>query len=212
MALYRSNALGGRRLGGGALSSFAALVLGTAAAAAERSDTTTLALDAQRSHADFEVKVLWLIGVHGRFGRVQGSVTLDRFRGTVVADATIDVDALSMRNHNYEEWVKSPEFFDAQRFPAIHFVSDPVALERLRAGGAITGTLSLRGIERPVTLVLERSDCPEAVASACAAEASGTIRRSDFGMRSRRGTLSDKVELGFSIFLAGPIPEPGHGR
>jgi polyisoprenoid-binding protein YceI len=190
----------------------AGALLSAGAAAQTGGETTTLALDAERSHADFEVKVLWLIGVHGRFGRVHGSVRIDRFHGSVVADAQIDVDAITMRNHSYEEWLKSDEFFDVKHFPQIHFVSDPVPLERLRSGGEIAGTLSLRGIERPVRLQLRRSDCTEAVASACAAEASGTIRRSEFGMRSRRGTLSDKVELGFSIFLAGPIPEAGHGR
>ncbi len=39
------------------------------AAKLEATKTQTLILDAARSSADFEVKVLWLIGVHGRFRR-----------------------------------------------------------------------------------------------------------------------------------------------
>ena len=179
------------------------------AGADERGDVVTIALDSARSRADFEVKVLWLIGVHGRFGQVHGVVTLDRFRSTIMADARIDVDTITMRNHGYEQWVKSAEFFDAAHYPQIHFVSHAVPVERLRAGGEITGTLTVRDISRPVTLDIEPSDCIEAIASACAVEASGTIRRSDFGMRSRRGTLSDKVELGFSIYLTSGLPEAG---
>jgi len=105
---------------------------------------TMLALDSTRSHADFEVKVLWLIGVHGRFGQVQGSVSIDRVRGTAVADAQIGVEMIRMRKPGYETWVKSAEFFDAQHHPQIHFVSDPFPLGELQAGGEIGGTLRIR--------------------------------------------------------------------
>ena len=168
---------------------------------------TMLALDSTRSHADFEVKVLWLIGVHGRFGQVQGTIAIDHERASVVADARIDVGTITMRNHTYEDWVKSAEFFDAAKFPQIHFVSEAFPQERLRSGGEIAGTLTVRGIDRRIVLDVEPSDCPDAVARTCAVEANGSIHRSDFGMRSRRGTLSDKVELRFSIYLA---PEGGN--
>lgn len=159
------------------------------------------ALDAARSSADFEVKVLWLIGVHGRFGKVHGTVTIDRAHGTVVADARVEVEAITMRNHSYEEWVKSPEFFDVANHPQIRFLSDPFPSDRLRDGGSIAGTLSLRGLDRRLTLQVEPSACPDAIAGDCPVQADGTIRRSEFGMKSRRGTLSDKVDLGFSVYL-----------
>ncbi|HSE13576.1 MAG TPA: YceI family protein [Rudaea sp.] len=160
-----------------------------------------LTLDPLRSSAEFEVKVLWLIGVHGRFGQVHGTITVDRDHAREVADAWIEVGTITMRNHSYEEWVKSAEFFDAARFPQIHFVSEPFSRDRLRRGGEIGGTLTVRGIDRHIALEVEPSECPDAVARTCAVQASGSIRRSDFGMRSHRGTLSDKVELGFSIYL-----------
>jgi polyisoprenoid-binding protein YceI len=183
-----------------------------AAAADEHEAISKLSLDAERSRADFEVKVLWLIGVHGRFGRVRGTVTLDRIHASVVADAQIDVNAITMRNRSYEDWVRSDEFFAVRQYPQIHFVSNAFPIERLRSGGEITGTLSLRGIDRPVTMQIESSDCPDAIASDCPVEASGTIRRSEFGMKSRRGTLSDKVDLQFSIYLAAAIPAPDHAK
>jgi polyisoprenoid-binding protein YceI len=161
-----------------------------------------LALDPVRSSAEFEVKVLWLIGVHGRFGQVHGTIAVDRDHLHEVADARIEVGTITMRNHSYEEWVKSAEFFDATRFPQIHFVSEPFARERLLRGGELGGTLSVRGVDRHIVLEVQPSACPDAVARDCAVEARGSIHRSDFGMRSRRGTLSDKVELSFSIYLA----------
>lgn len=183
-----------------------ALCAGACRIAAEEVTPSTQELDADRSRGDFEVKVLWLVGVHGRFGKVHGTVTIDRRRGTVIADARIDVDTLTMRSPTYEEWAKSDEFFDARAHPQIRFVSEPVSLQRLRDGGPISGTLTLRGIERHETFALAPSACPQAIAADCPVQANGIIHRSDFGMKSRRGTLSDKVELGFSIYLAKALP------
>lgn len=158
-----------------------------------------LALDNANSHVDFEVKVLWLVGVHGRFGSVHGTITVDHFRNAATVEAQIDANVVSMRNRNHEEWVKSPEFFDAQHYPQIAFVSDAIPLKRLQAGGEIEGMLTLRGVSKHVRFDLLKPDCPAASADNCPVEAEGSIHRSDFGMSSRRGTLSDKVELSFSI-------------
>ncbi len=161
----------------------------------------TLALDSARSRVDFEVKVLWLVGVHGRFNRVQGTLAIDHFRNSATVDARIDTNSVSMRNKGHEDWVKSPEFFDAQHYPTIEFVSEAIPLRRLQSGGEIEGMLTLRGITKKVRLELEAPDCPATSGDNCPVEASGTIRRSEFGMRSRHGTLSDKVELSFAIYL-----------
>lgn len=179
---------------------------------ADTAGDTLLILDPRRSSAEFEVKVLWLIGVHGRFGQVHGTIAVDHEHVREVADARIDVGTITMRNHSYEEWVKSPEFFDAARFPQIHFVSEPFSRDRLRNGGQIGGMLTVRGIEHRIVLAVEPSGCPDAVARDCAVQASGSIQRSEFGMRSRRGALSDKVELRFSIYLAAATGEEATAR
>jgi len=161
----------------------------------------TLALDNARSRVDFEVKVLWLVGVHGRFNRVHGTIAIDHFHNSAVVDARIDTGSVSMRNKSHEDWVKSAEFFDAQHYPTIEFVSEAIPLRRLQTGGEIECMLTLRGITQKVQFDLAAPSCPAASGDDCPVEAVGTIRRSDFGMRSRHGTLSDKVELGFAIYM-----------
>ena len=158
-----------------------------------------LAFDSTKSWVDFEVKVLWLVGVHGRFGSVHGTISVDHFRGAATVEAQIDANVVSMRSKSHEEWVKSPEFFDAEHYPQIAFISDAIPLKRLQSGGEIGGMLTLRGVNRRVQFNLIKPDCPAAVGDNCPIEAEGSIRRSDFGMSSRRGTLSDKVDLSFSI-------------
>jgi polyisoprenoid-binding protein YceI len=166
--------------------------------------TQTLQLDAARSHATFEVKVLYLIGLHGEFGSVHGTLSIDRARGLATVDAVIDTNAVHMRNRRYENWTKSAEFFDAQHFPQIHFVSSPFALARLTDGGRIEGALTIRGTSKPAAFDIDPAECKAPLGGTCAVAASGTIRRSEFGMHSRRGTLADKVDLDLSIFVHSP--------
>ncbi len=158
-------------------------------------------LDAVRSRAEFDVKVMWLVGVRGEFGAVQGTLTVDRFHGTAKVDADIDTNNLHMRTHGYETWAKSGEFFDSEHFPIIHFSSDAFPLDRLARGGAIEGMLTLRGVERPMHLQIAEADCADPLHGACPVDAYGSIHRSEFGMQSRRGALSDKVQLRLSAFV-----------
>ena len=179
-----------------------ALLLAALAAAAARADAPAndrVALDSARSHATFGVKVMWLVTVHGRFGKVSGVVDVDRFRNMATVDARIDANAVEMSTKSYEDWVKSDEFFDVAEYPEIRFVSETFPLQRLRRGGVLAGTLTIRGTAQPVAFALTPADC-EHPAYDCPILVTGSIRRSAFGMRSRRGALSDKVDLHFEVF------------
>ena len=168
--------------------------------AAERIDQLWM-LDSQRSRAGFQIKAMWMFNVGGQLGAVSGSVDIDAFRNTAKVDARIDANVVSMRNPDYAAWVKSAEFFDVAHYPEIHFISDPTPLPRLRYGGELRGTLELRGVTQPVIFQLKPSECQGRLAHDCAVRAEGTIQRSAFGMTSRRVTLSDKVDLDFTIFV-----------
>ena len=192
---------GPRRISGltAALSLIAAAALFVGPARAEESKVDRVELDSARSHATFGVKVMWLLPIHGRFGKVAGVVDVDRFRNFATVDARIDANAVEMSTKSYEDWVKSDEFFDVAHFPDIHFVSESFPLQRLRRGGHLSGTLTIRGVEQAETFDLEAADCDHP-AYDCPIVVSGSIRRSAFGMRSRRGALSDKVDLHFEVY------------
>jgi polyisoprenoid-binding protein YceI len=181
------------------LSLLAAAALLAGPLRAEESKNDRVELDSARSHATFGVKVMWLLPIHGRFGKVAGIVDVDRFRNFATVDARIDANAVEMSTKSYEEWVKSDEFFDVAHHPDIHFVSESFPLQRLRLGGQLSGTLTIRGVDQPETFKLEAADC-EHPAYDCPIIVSGSIRRSAFGMHSRRGALSDKVDLHFEVY------------
>ncbi len=161
----------------------------------------TLALDSARSSAAFSVKVLWMFAVDGQFGNVRGTVSVDRFRGQATVDAHINAADVTMRRASALAWVKSAEFFDVEHFPEIHFRSDAIPMTRLHLGGQVPGQLTMRGITRAVVFDMLPSACEKAAVE-CAIEAVGTVRRSEFGMTTRRATLADKVELSFSVRVA----------
>lgn len=188
-----------------ALSAAAGVLLWAAAlpaAAAER-----IALDPQRSSAEFEIRAMWMFDIAGRFGAVGGEVEIDREAHSARVWARIDVAGVRMRRSSYEEWVKSPEFFDAAHHPQVVFESEPFPLATLDLGGDIVGTLSLRGRTQPMRFALRPSQCPGQAALACPVVADGSLQRSEFGMRTRRATLSDKVRLHLSVSAVQPATE-----
>lgn len=189
---------------GGAPGAFLAAAL--CCAAALPAGAEPIALDASRSRAEFRVRVMWLVNVRGTFEGVHGTVEVDRFRNRAVVDARIDAASVRMAAHGYEDWVKSREFFDATAHPQIRFESAPFPLVRLRVGGELPGTLTLRGISQPVAFTLAPAGC-DLPGEACPIVANGVLRRSLFGMRSRLGTLSDKVELGLAIYATAAPPD-----
>ncbi len=157
-----------------------------------------LKLDQAQSSATFSVKVLWMFAVEGHFGNVSGTVSIDHVHGQATVDAHINAAEVTMRREGAINWVKSEEFFDVAHFPEIHFLSDPFPVARLHDGGMLPGALTMRGMTRAIEFEVQPSNCPRAVID-CPVEAAGSVRRSEFGMQTRRATLSDKVELTFSI-------------
>ncbi len=161
-------------------------------------------LDSRQSRAEFNVRVLWMFDVSGRFGGVHGHVLIDRARNEAVVDARIEANDVHMRRAGTEDWVKSAEFFDVARHPEIRFLSAPFPLARLVEGGDLPGSLSLRGMRGPVVFSVRPSRCA-LPGLECAVEATGSLRRGMFGMRSRKGTLSDKVELTLDIHVESAV-------
>lgn len=174
----------------------AAVAVATAGAA-----PSSTRLDPARSHADFEVGVLFFFRGRGNFGGIEGEVSVDD-EGQATVVARISIDSLDMRRADQERWAKGPEFFDAARWPQISFRSDPVPLATLGGGGRLPGMLTIRGVERRYEFDLAEAEC-EDPGYGCPVRASGWVRRSHFGLGEGRRSLSDRVRLRFAIMLSG---------
>ena len=117
---------------------------------------TSFEVDQKESKVGFMVKHKITKDVYGGFQNVEGIVTFDKEENSIVnVEAKIDVNSIDTGNSKRDRHLKSPDFFDANNFPFISFVSSDV--KKLENGKYIvTGLLTMRGITKNITLRGER--------------------------------------------------------
>ena len=161
-----------------------------------RAAATEWTIDAGHSTAGFAVRHLVISQVRGAFSKFSGTVKLDEAdlaRSSV--EATIDVTSIDTRVADRDAHLKSPDFLDAARYPAITYRSTQVARVgegRLR----VTGDLTLHGVTRPVTLDVAVTPAVKGMAGETRRGFSATaqIARKDFGL-----TWNKVVEAGPAV-------------
>ena len=117
---------------------------------------TFFEVDQKESKVGFMVKHKITKDVYGGFRNVEGNVTFDKEQNSIVnVEAKIDVNSIDTGNFKRDRHLKSPDFFDANNYPFISFVSSDV--KKLENGKYIvTGLLTMRGITKNITLRGER--------------------------------------------------------
>lgn len=175
-----------------ALLSLTALFAAPALAAPEN-----YTIDPRHTFPTFEINHLGFSTQRGRFNSTSGKITINREakKGTVLV--TIDTTSVNTGVPKLEEHLRGEDFFDVAQHPSMTFKSS-----NLKFNGdvpvAAEGELTIRGITKPVTLAITSFKCgpnPVAKKDACGADASATIKRSDFGMKYALPALGDEVKL-----------------
>jgi polyisoprenoid-binding protein YceI len=147
--------------------------------------TAIRAFSIDKTHSDLLFQVRHLVTrVRGRFTAFAGTVAFDEDepqRSSVSIE--IDASSIDTGTPDRDAHLRSADFFDVATYPALTFVSSRV--ERTSASEfAVTGTLTIHGIARDVTLpvaYLGRATDPwgnERVGF----ESELTINRKDFGL------------------------------
>jgi len=163
--------------------------------------TTTWTLDASHSHAQFTVRHLMISNVRGEFQKLSGTVTYDAHNPeSAVVRASIDVASINTRDAQRDAHLRSGDFFDAEKYPTIDFVSKSV--RRGDDGLRIVGDLTIHGTTREVVLAV---DGPTAEQTdpwgnvRLGASATTKIKRSDFGMTWNSALETGGVLVGDEI-------------
>ena len=157
-----------------------ALAVTTATAA-----PTTYNVDPDHTHPSFEVDHFGGLSTwRGTFKKSSGTVTLDTEAKTGTVDVVVDTATVDFAHDKLNEHVSSPEMLDVTKYPTAEYKGRFVEF----ANGAprtISGSLTLHGVTKPVTLTINSFKCfehPMLKKQVCGADASGTFDRAEFGV------------------------------
>ncbi len=162
-------------------------------------------LDPFHTFLHFEVDHIGgLSRMRGRFDKTTGKFTLDQAAKTGSLDVSVQTASVTTgdndrggRPRSRDEHLRTPDFFNAAEFPTMAFKSTRVVF-RGDNPGTIEGSVTLLGVTKPVTLNVERWRCmphPASKKDMCGGNASGVVKRSDFGMKFGIPSVGDELVL-----------------
>jgi polyisoprenoid-binding protein YceI len=177
-----------------------ALLLTGASALAQ---STTWTIDPMHSQSNFQIRHMAVSNVRGSISGVNGTVVWDEKNPSKSSvEATITTATVTTNNEKRDAHLKSPAFFDVEKFPTITFKSTSVT----RTGGKlqVIGDLTLTGVTKSVTLDVDGPSAPQPGSNGktlTGFSATGTLKRSDFNFGSKFGSplISDEVQFTLDI-------------
>jgi polyisoprenoid-binding protein YceI len=162
---------------------------------------TTWTVDPNHSSAQFTVRHMGLSNVTGTFNKVSGTAQLDDSNWTKSSvDAVIDVASVDTRVEGRDKDLRSPNFFDAEKYPTMEFKSKSV--QKNGDGLKLIGDLTMHGVAKEVTLNL---DAPGAAVTdpwgntRRGFSAITTINRKDWGLTWNNTLKTGELVVGDSV-------------
>jgi polyisoprenoid-binding protein YceI len=151
---------------------------------AVQTQTTTWKVDKAHSAAEFKVKHMMISNVKGHFSGIDGVLDLNEDDVTKShVEATIDASSVTTREPQRDAHLKSPDFFDVEKFPTLAFKSN--AVKTANGDLAVSGDLTIHGITRPVVFTVEGPTSPAKDPwgnTRIGLTATTKINRKDFGL------------------------------
>ena len=160
----------------------------------------------------FDIDHLGFATMRGRFDRATGKFSIDRAAKTGSVELEIPTATVNsgdtdkgQRPRTRDEHLKNADFFNVQEFPTITYKSTRVVFKGDEPV-SVEGNMTMLGVTKPVTLHLDRWKCGADIRTQgkryqCGGNASGTFKRSDFGMKFGLPTaIGDEVKLWMSFY------------
>ena len=125
--------------------------------------------------------------VRGRFDKVTGTLTASKDPAACSVDITIDVSSISTQKAERDEDLRSPNYFDVAKFPAMTYVGRGIR----RAGNSwiMDGSLTIHGVTKivPVTFVFNGifADTKPGKPTRAAFHATAAVKRAEFSLGAR---------------------------
>lgn len=169
--------------------------------------TTKWALDPTHSELQFKVKHLMISTVTGQFNQFTAAIETEENDFTrAKVDFTADVDSISTNNAQRDAHLKNTDFFDAPNHPQIIFKGEKlnkVSEDEFK----LLGTLTMRGISKPVKLDVEFGGVTIDPWGNTRAgfTVSGKVNRQDFGVSFGVVTETGSILLGDEVKITANV-------
>ena len=178
-----------------------AAVLSSAVAA-----PVTYNVDQSHTYPRFSYSHLGLSSQTSSFSKTTGTVVFDAAAKTGSVDITIDMKTVNTGFADFNGHIQGEDFLDTAKFPTATFKSSRVVFEGDKPK-SIEGTLTIKGVSRPVTLTVTSFAAlqhPMAKKQALGANAYTVIKRSEFNAGKYVPLVSVEVRIDISIEAIAP--------
>lgn len=159
------------------------------------------AIDPEHTYASFEIDHLGFSTQRGQFNRSSGSLEFDPEARSGKVYIRIDAASLTTGLDARDEVLRGADWFNVRDFPDLLFRSQRFVFKQDKLV-AVEGTLVMLGVIKPLRLEISRFKCGLNLASrkqVCGADASGSLRRSDFGLSYGLPFVGDEVRLQIQV-------------
>lgn len=145
----------------------------------------TWKLDPAHSSAEFKVKHMMISNVKGTFSGLSGTLTEHTVDSTLSSvEASVDISTVNTGDAQRDGHLKSADFFDVEKYPAMTFKSTKVE-RKAEDEYRVTGDLTIHGVTKPVTFAVEGPTAPGKDPwgnTRIGLSATTKINRKDFGL------------------------------
>ena len=178
-------------------------VLALVLAGAAPASAATYAIDPAHSSVNFKIKHLMVSWVHGKFNTFSGTFDYDPKNLRVwKTSVTIDAASIDTGIEMRDKHLRSADFFDTAKYPALSFVMATVT-EGKAGAYALTGNLTMHGVTKPVVLDLESGGTAKDPKGRTHVgfSASAKLNRKDFGVAWNQDLKEGGVMIGEDVFI-----------
>jgi len=164
-------------------------------------------IDETHTSIGFKIDATGFPTTRGHFKHYAGRIAIDLDRPARSSTSfTVESASVDVGSQSYTDFVKSTALLNVAKFPTLSFASTQVEKLDLRTA-RVTGNLTMLGVTKPIALTVNVEPDPSAQQSAkqsakqsairrlVAFSATGTIRRSDFGMIFGLPLIDDAIEI-----------------
>ena len=168
--------------------------------------TGTWNVDPAHSTVGFAVKHMGIATVRGEFTEFEGTLEIGDDLDSAHAYGTVKAQSVNTSEPQRDEHLRSPDFFDAARYPELQFESTSIeALDD--AEFRIVGKLTIHGVTNDIVLHAEvqGTDTDPWGNERVGLEVTGQLSRADYDMKFNQALgsgnmlVADKVKLSLDI-------------